>query len=145
MFAAFLGLAVSAQKRPSEVSTDGAINGASYVYLFGTDEDTLTNADTLIWVVRVKGNYAQDFNIKLYTDWVSGTAGGGLQVSHSIDGITYTSDVGDTITSSSVTGDIMDTETINKSAFLYPYLKFTFLQTGTAVTVPKVYIYTKPN
>jgi len=145
MFAAFLGLAVNAQTRPTEVAPDGYIKGATYTYLFGTGVDTLTNADTLTWVVRSKGNDAQDFNIKLYLDHVSGTAGGNLWVTQSMDGITYVAEAGDTITASSVTGDIMDTQTINKSGFLYPYLKFYYIQTGTAVTIPKVYIYTKPN
>ena len=145
MLVAFLGLAVNAQSKPTEVTPDAYISGASYVYLFGTSSDTLTNADTLTSVVRVKGTYAQDFNIKLYLDWVSGTAGGNLWVTQSMAGITYVPAVGDTITASGVTADIMDTQTITKSGFLYPYLKFYYIQTGTAVTVPKVYIYTKPN
>jgi hypothetical protein len=62
-----------------------------------------------------------------------------------MDGVTYVPEAGDTITASSVTSDVMDTQTINKVDFLYPYLKFYYIQTGTAVTVPKVYIYTKPD
>jgi hypothetical protein len=147
MVIAILGVAFTAntQTRPTEVTPDGYISGASYVYIFGTTSDTLTNADTLTSVIRVKGTYAQDFNIKLWIDHVSGTAGGNLWVTQSMDGVTYVPAVGDTITASSVTGDIMDTETINKSGFLYPYLKFYYIQTGTAVTIPRVYIYTKPN
>lgn len=147
MLIAVLGIAISAQSqtRVTEVTPDGYISNATYTYLFGTTSDTLTNADTLTWVVRSKGNHIQDFNIKLYLDWVSGTAGGNLWVTQSMDGITYVAVAGDTITASSVTADIMDTQTINKVDFLYPYLKFYYIQTGTAVTVPKVYIYTKPN
>jgi len=146
MLIAALGIVISAQSQTkvTEVTPDGYIKDAAYTYIFGTGDDTLTNADTLTWVVRVKGGHSQDWNIKLYTDWVSGTAGGNLWVTQSIDGITYVPEVGDTITTSSITGDVMDTQTINKSGFLYPYLKFYFIQTGTAVTIPKVYIYTKP-
>jgi hypothetical protein len=136
-------LALNAQTTPTEVTPNGYLSNASYVYFFGTTSDTLTNADTLTSVVRVKGNYAQDFNIKAYVDHVSGTAGGTLIVSHSMDGVTYNSVAGDTITLSSVTGDLMDTEVINKVKFLYPYMKLYWLQTGTAVTVPRVWIYTK--
>lgn len=136
-------LTLSAQSKPTEVTPDGYLSDAQYVYIFGTSSDTLTNADTLTSVLRVKGNYLQDFNIKAYVDHVSGTAGGTLILSHSMDGVTYNSVAGDTITLSSVTADVMDTEVINKVKFLYPYMKLYWLQTGTAVTVPRVYIYTK--
>lgn len=136
-------LTLSAQTKPTEVTPDGYLSDASYVYCFGRTTDTLTNADTLSFVLRVKGNYLQDFNIKAYVDHVSGTAGGTLIVYHSMDGVTYNNSTGDTITLSSVTADVMDTEVINKVKFLYPYMKLYWLQTGTAVTVPKAYIYTK--
>ena len=145
MLIAVLGIAINAQSqtKATEVTPNGYISNEAYVYLFGTSSDTLTNADTLTWVVRCKGSHTQDWNIKLYLDWVSGTAGGNLFVTQSIDGITYVPFAGDTITASSVTADIMDTQVINKVDFLYPYLKFYYIQTGTAVTIPKVYIYTK--
>ena len=147
MLIAVLGIAISAQgqTKATEVTPNGYISNEAYVYLFGTSSDTLTNADTLTWVVRCKGGHTQDFNIKLYLDHISGTAGGNLWVTQSMDGITYVAVAGDTITASSVTGDIMDTQTISKTDFLYPYLKFYYIQTGTAVTIPKVYIYTKPD
>ena len=145
MFIAFLGFAynVKAQTVPTEVTPDGYISNASYVNVFGRTVDTLTNADTLSFVLRVKGNYLQDYNIKASVDHVSGTAGGALIVYHSMDGVNYANGVGDTITISGVTSDVMDTEVINKVKFLYPYMKLYWLQTGTAVTVPKVWIYTK--
>ena len=145
MLIAVLGIAINAQSqtKATEITPNGYISNEAYVYLFGTTIDTLTNADTLTWVVRCKGSHTQDWNIKLYLDWVSGTAGGNLFVTQSIDGITYVPFAGDTITASSVTADIMDTQVINKVDFLYPYLKFYYIQTGTAVTIPKVYIYTK--
>jgi len=147
MLIAVLGIAISAQgqTKATEVTPNGYISNEYYGYIFGTTVDTLTNADTLTWVVRCKGSHTQDWNIKLYLDWVSGTAGGNLWVTQSMDGITYVPAVGDTITASSVTADIMDTQTISKTDFLYPYLKFYYIQTGTAVTIPKVYIYTKPD
>ena len=73
----FLGLAINAQTALNvPVTPNGYINGAYYGYVFGTSVDTLTNTDTLTWVVRVKGNDAQDFNIKLYIDFVSGISEG---------------------------------------------------------------------
>jgi len=145
MLIAVLGIAINAQSqtKATEITPNGYISNEYYGYIFGTTADSLTNADTLTWVVRCKGSHTQDWNIKLYLDWVSGTAGGNLFVTQSIDGITYVPFAGDTITASSVTADIMDTQVINKVDFLYPYLKFYYIQTGTAVTIPKVYIYTK--
>lgn len=139
-------LTINAQTNVTEVTPNAYISAPDYVYIFGTTSDTLTNADTLTSVIRIKGNYTQDFTIKLYTDFVSGTAGGKFKTYKSMDGVTYeVTAAGDSITSASVTADIMDTETITLSDFNWPYLKFIFTQSGTAVTVPRVYIYTKRN
>lgn len=145
MLTMMLSVMVNAQTSPTEVSTDGTIRNEAYAYVFGTTSDTLTNADTVTYVFRVKGSQLPDINIKAYSDHVSGTAGGYLILSHSIDGINYESSVGDTITLTGITGDALDSEVINKSKYLYPYLKLTWEQSGTAVTVPKAYIYTKLN
>lgn len=136
-------LTLNAQTKPTEVSPDVYLSDASYVYVFGTTSDTLTNATADTVVIRIKGNYLQDFNIKAYVDHVSGTAGGTLILNHSMDGVNYAASVGDTITLSGVTADVMDTEVINKVKYLYPYMRLIWTQTGTAVTVPRVYIYTK--
>ena len=145
---AVLGMALNtqAQTKPTEVTPDGYISNEAYVYIWGTTADTMTNADTLSYVVRVKGRNTQDFTLKLYSDFVSGTAGGKLKTYKSMDGVTYeVTAVGDSITSAAVTADIMDAETITLSDFNWPYLKFYFTHSGTAVTVPRIYIYTKPN
>lgn len=131
------------QTAVTEVATDGYISKASYIYVFGTTADTMTNATADTAILRVKGSNVYDFNIKLYTDHVSGTAGGTLILANSMDGVNYANV--DTITSSSVTGDLMDTEVINLDNYLYPYARLIYTQTGTAVTVPKAYIYAKEN
>lgn len=136
-------LTLSAQTKPTEVAPDVYLSDAQYVYIFGTSADTLTNTDADTSVIRVKGNYLQDFNIKAYVDHVSGTAGGTLILNQSMNGVNWSVEAGDTITLSSVTGDVMDSEVINKVKFLYPYMRFIWTQSGTAVTVPRVYIYTK--
>lgn len=131
---------VNAQTKttPTEVSPDAYISGASYSYV----ADVLTNVDTTTFVYRVKGQKSQDFTIKLYLDWVSGTAGGVLTAYKSIDGVNYAA-VDTTITASSVTADVMDAETIELDNFVYPYLKLIYIQSGTAVTNPKIYVYNK--
>ena len=138
---------VNAQTTPTAVSTDGTIQDAYNKYVWGTTSDTLTNADTLTYVYRIKARsnsgQTQDFTIKLYSDFVSGTAGGTLVVHSSPDGTNYAPV--DTITVTSLTADGMDTEVISIDDYMYPYLKLIYLQSGTAVTIPRAYIYSKKN
>lgn len=143
MLMVVLGTTINAQSIPAESSADGYISGASYVYLLGTTSDTLTDADTVTTVLRVKGNFLADVNVKASYDHVSGTAGGTLVFEQSIDGVNYFTEAGDTITLSGITADGVDTEAINKVKFLYPFARFTWTQSGTAVVVPKIYVYTK--
>ena len=96
------------------------------------------------FVYRVKCDEVTDINCKFVGDHVSGTAGGTIISYYSPDGVNYQT-TGDTITIASFTADYMDTETLDLNDFNYPYLKFIYLQTGTAVTVPKLYIYIKKN
>jgi hypothetical protein len=139
-----LSVMLEAQSRVSSVSTDGAISGPAYVYLFGSSTDTCTNVDTVTFTLRVKGDVQQDFSQQLYIDHVSGTAGGVLTAYASIDGVAYDSTLG-TITVSGVTADAMDTEVLHFDSYLFPYVKYQFISSGTAVTVPKLFLYTKEN
>lgn len=131
------------QRKPAEVAPNGYITMPDYQYVWGTAADTQTNADTLDFVWRVKGKNVFDMTIKLYNDHVSGTAGGKLKTYYSIDGVNYT--LKDSIVVSSLTADALDSEVITIDNFLYPYLKVNYIQSGTAVTIPKVYFYVKEN
>lgn len=124
---------------PTEVSPDSYIYDASYVAI----DDSLTNVDTTLYTFRVKGSVEQDFTIKLYLDWVSGTAGGVLTVLQSIDGVNYQAYTDSTITATGVTEDGMEAETIELSGYLYPYMRLQYIQSGTAVTRPKIFVYSK--
>ena len=146
MLIAVLGIAFSAQgqTRVSEVTPDAYIGRPSYVYMGGTTADTLKNADTLEFVIRIKGDYKGDFKIQVYNDYVSGTAGGKFKTYQSIDGITYTvTAAADSITVAALGADALDSEVISLDGYLSPYLKLYYTQSGTAVTVPRFYIYTK--
>lgn len=125
---------------PTAVTANANITDAYYKVV---TLDTLKNSANDNVVFRLKTVALMDFNVKLYTDFVSGSAGGTLIAAGSIDGTNYANI--DTITISSVTADAMDTEVITLNDYLYPYLKLTMTQTGTAVTVPKVFIYGKFN
>lgn len=141
-----VSFAMFGQTKPTEVAPDSYIREPSYQYIFGTTADTLTNADTLSWVVRIKGDKTQDFAIKLYNDYVSGTAGGKLKTYSSPDGVNYeVTAAGDSITVTGLGADALDAEVITLDNYLRPYLKFIYIQSGTAVTIPRVYIYTKEN
>jgi len=143
MLIGFTFMAVG-QVRPAEVTPDGYITQPTYQYVFGTTADTITNAASTSFVWRVKGNETQDFSVQLYLDFVSGSASGTAILYRSIDGVNYGA-VGDTITATSVTADAMQTDVITISDFNYPYLKAIYTQTGTAVMVPKLFLYTKRN
>lgn len=125
---------------PTEPAPDSYIYEADYAYV----TDSLNDVDTTLYVFRVKGLETENFTIKLYLDWVSGTAGGVLTALYSIDGVNYTA-VDTVITASAVTADVMDAETIDLDDFLYPYLKLQYIQSGTAITRPKIWIYNKGN
>jgi len=139
-----VGFLASGQSTPTEVTPDGYVLEPDYQYIWGATSDTLTNADTLNYVWRVRGFKTYDVDIKLYQDHVSGTPSGTLVAYESIDGVNYEA-TGDTITFSSLAADAMDSETIDLGDFLAPYLKVTLLQSGTGVHVPKVYLYAKEN
>lgn len=140
----FASLYANAQLNPTAVTPNAYISEPTYKYIWGTSSDTLTNADTLNFVWRVYGNETYDLVGKLYSDCVSGTAGGTLITYQSIDGVNYEA-TGDTITVSSLTTDGMDSEEIDLDNFMYPYLKAIYIQSGTAVTIPKFYYCVKKN
>lgn len=141
-----IGLISFGQSTPTQVTPDSYLSEPTYQYVFGTSADTLTDADTLSFVWRVQGMKTYDINIKLYNDFVSGSAGGKLKTYKSIDGVNYeVTAAADSITVATLTADALDSEVISLSDFLYPYLKVEYIQSGTAVTIPKVYIYAKEN
>lgn len=138
IFALIVAFGAMAQTKVTEVTPDGYIKAPSLFYILGSASDTLTNADTINYVFRVGGLETMDINLKLYSDFVSGSAGGTLISYQSIDGVNYEA-TGDTITIASLEADAMDSEVIDLLDYNYPYLKLVYLQSGTAVTVPKIY------
>jgi opacity protein-like surface antigen len=136
-------MSATAQKNVPTQSADGVLTAGSYVYLWGTSADTLTNADTLSYTYRVKGEEAFNINCQLYNDRVSGTASGSLVSYTSIDGINFVAS--DTITVSSISADALDSEVISYAGVMHPYIKFVYIQSGTAVCVPKLYFITRKN
>ena len=144
MLIATLGVVVNAQTKPTSVAPDAYILDADYEYVWGTSSDTLTYADTLSFVYRIKGSVTQDIGLDLYVDFVSGSAGGSLVTYRSPDGVNYVSTT-DTIKVTSLEADALNSTRINLADYNSPYLKLYYLQTGTAVTIPRVYVYTKRN
>lgn len=143
---AFVAFAGIAQNAVPNVASNGVITKEAYVSLWGSTADTLTNADTISYILRVRGTNEFDIKAQLYLDYVSGTAAGKLKTYKSIDGVNWVVTAeADSITATSVTADILDTEELTFSDYLSPYLKFIYIQSDTAVTVPKIYIYAKLN
>jgi hypothetical protein len=82
----------------------------------------------------------------LYVDWKSGTSALKLKTYKSDDGVNYVvTAAGDSITGSAITADYLDTEELNFSDVMFPYLKVQIIQTGTAKVIPKVYFITREN
>ena len=123
---------------------DGYILEPSYHYIWGSAADTLTSADTISFVYRVRGEKTLDINAQLYVDFVAGTPTDTLFSSYSIDGVNYLPK--DTL-AFAVTADGMQTTVLSFSDFLYPYLKFEIFQaTGSGEKiVPKLFLYAKEN
>jgi hypothetical protein len=140
----FVGCLAIAQTPVQDITTNGFVKAGTYSYIWGSTADTLTDADTLNYTLRVKHkeNIAENIKIGLYSDFVSGSAGGKLIGYGSLDGVNYFS-AGDTITVTSLIADGFDSETLDYTGYMWPYLKLIYIQSGTAVTIPKVYIYSK--
>lgn len=124
---------------PTAVTPDATIIGETYKVI---TLDTLVDATNTSYVLRVKTPKERlTFRVALYTDRLSGTAGGKLFVYGSMDGTNYNKL--DSITISGVASDVMDTEILTLSAYSLPYMKLTMTQTGTASCIHKPYIYAK--
>ena len=124
---------------PAAVTPDATITGEYYKML---TLDTITDVGTASYVFRIKGTENINIKVGLYSDRLSGTAGGYLIAYGSLNGVNYIS-LADTITITGVSSDVFDTETIDLAAFNWPYLKLIMTQSGTASCIHKPYIYAK--
>lgn len=129
----------NAQTNPTAVATDASIIEPYYKVV---TLDTLVDASNISFEFRVKGSQAMDFKIGLYSDRLSGTAAGTMIGYGSLDGVVYVS-LGDTITFSGLSADNFDTETLDYTDFMWPYLKLTVTQTGTTAVIHKPWVYSK--
>ena len=98
---------------PAAVTPDATISGEYYKML---TLDTIVDVGNASYVFRVKGTETLDLKIGLYSDRISGTAGGYLIAYGSLNGVNYIS-LADTITISGVASDLFDSETIDLTNF----------------------------
>jgi len=139
IFMVAFAIGLQAQTNIPEVTPDFYITQPASVYVGGNTAATLTNGDTLTYVFRIKTQDLFDIKLQLYVDWISGTAGGKLKTYQSINGVDYVvTAAADSITASGVTADYLDTEVLTFSDCMITYLKAIYIQTGTAVTKPKL-------
>ena len=134
-----------AQTRMSEKSKDGTFEAGQWAYLWGTSADTLTNADTLTYVARIKGAQTFDIKSQLYVDHVSGTAALKVYTYNSIDGVNWGAKTADSLTIASVTADGLQAAGLTFSDVIDVYKKFVIIQSGTAATVPKLIYVSREN
>jgi hypothetical protein len=139
-------LTMNAQTAIPEVTPDFYITQPASIYVGGNTAATLTNGDTLTYVFRIKTQDLFDIKLQLYVDFVSGTAAGKLKTYKSINGIDYVvTAAGDSITATGVTADYLDTEELTFNDCMITYLKAIYIQTGTAVTKPKLMFIIRKN
>ena len=127
-----------AQTRMAEKPKNGTFEAGQWAYLWGTSADTLTNADTLIYVARIKGAQTFDIKSQLYVDHVSGTAALKVYTYNSIDGVNWGAKTADSLTIASVIADGLQATGLTFSDVMDVYKKFVIIQSGTAKTVPKL-------
>ena len=149
LFVVFILLCMSsiglAQPLMPEQSKDGIIEAGKWAYFGGTSADTLTNADTLTCVARIKGLKTTDIKSQLYVDHVSGTAALKVYTYNSIDGVNWGAKTADSLTIASVTADGLQATGLTFSDVIDVYKKFVIIQSGTAKTVPKLIYVSREN
>lgn len=133
------------QTNVKNVATDGGLVAGQFVSIWGTNSDTLKNGDTLNYVLRIKGDQTFDIRMQVYTDFVSGSANYKVYTYNSIDGVNYTSKTADSLTIETIIADQMHGTALNFADVMETYKKIQIIQSGTAVTIPKVYFVTRKN
>lgn len=142
---ALVAFAGFSQKQVPNIAYDGGLTAGQYVYIWGTSADTLTDADTLEYVLRLKGDQTFDVKSQVYIDRVSGTAAYKVYTYNSIDGVNWGSKTADSLTITGIASDQLYGTALSFSDVMDIYKKIVIIQSGTAVTVPKQYFVTRKN
>lgn len=142
---AFVAFAGFSQTNVSSVGTDGGLTAGKYVSIWGSSSDTLTNADTLTYTMRIKGDQTFDINSQVYIDWVSGTAAYKVYTYNSMNGVDWSAKTADSLTITGVVADVMNLTVLSFTDEMNVYKKIELIQSGTAVTIPKQYFVTRKN
>jgi len=142
----FAACDVAAQTKPTEPTVDGTINKPAWSYWLGSTSDTLTNASADTVDIKFVSNTVQDFNISMYADHVSGTGTYNMKTYKSMDGSQFeVTAAGDSLQVGSITGDGMQAGRITLDNFNSKVLRIILTQSGTAVSVPKIYTLNRNN
>lgn len=134
-----------AQTDVPSVATDGGLTVGKFVSIWGTSADTLTNADTINYTLRIKGDQTFDIKSQVYIDFVSGTAAYKVYTYNSMDGVNWTAKTADSLTITAITADQLYGNALSFTDVMDTYKKIQIIQSGTAVTVPKQYFVTRKN
>jgi hypothetical protein len=127
------------------VTSNGYLTPGEYVYIWGTTADTLKNADTLTYVMRIKGDQTFGIKAQVYAKYKSGTAAYKVYTYNSFDGVNYTAKTVDSLTVTGITGSELYGTALSFAATMDVYKKFVLIQSGTAKTVPKLIFLTRKN
>lgn len=127
------------------VATNGGLTAGQFVSIWGTTADTLINADTLTYTMRIKGDQTFDIKSQVYIDFVSGTAAYKVYTYNSIDGVNWSAKTADSLTITAINADQLYGTALSFTDVMDTYKKIQIIQSGTAVTVPKQYFVTRKN
>jgi len=142
IFVAFIG---DAQTNVRNGETTGGLTAGQFVYIWGSTADTLENADTLTYTLRIKGDQTFDIKSQVYINHVSGTAAYKVYTYNSIDGVNWGAKTADSLTIASITADGLNATALSFTDVMDTYKKIVLIQSGTAVTIPKQYFVTRKN
>ena len=143
---AIIAMAGFSQKDVPSVATDGVgLTAGKFVSIWGTSADTLINADTLTYTLRIKGDQTFDIKSQVYIDFVSGEAAYKVYTYNSMDGVNWTAKTADSLTITAITADQLYGTALSFTDVMDTYKRIQIIQSGTAVTVPKQYFVTRKN
>ena len=142
---AIIAMAGFSQTNVASVATNGGLTAGQFVSIWGTSADTLTNADTINYTLRIKGDQTFDIKSQVYIDFVSGTAAYKVYTYNSIDGVNWTAKTADSLTITTINADQLYGTALSFTDVMDTYKRIQIIQSGTAVTVPKNYFVTRKN
>lgn len=124
--------AQNATKLPNRTTaaSPAVTNGPGYHFFWGTVNDTLIASDTIVQVLRIKGDGLLQIGFQLDMTKVSGTVTNNMIVSSSVDGVTWTAR--DTVAYSNASTGVSLSTDPEFTNWIWPYMRVQSIAPATA-------------